>query len=121
MKHLIFSVLYLRSDCARHRRIVQMDNDHLPKNDNSVRIQFPEEIVKKAFLRANCRCQCERCDHDHGTFTCFKQILWEKRGNKKERSGWEAYYFVSPNKGGTPTIENCEILCWSCYSKTIKQ
>ena len=98
-----------------------MDNEHLPKNDKADMNQFPEEVVKKAFLRANCRCQCERCDHHHGTFTCFKQILWEKRGNKNKRSGWESYYVVSPENGGKLTIENCEILCWSCYSKTINQ
>jgi hypothetical protein len=88
--------------------------------EKSVMSQFPEEIVKKAFLRANCRCQCERDDHDHGTFTCFKQIIWENRGNKNERSGWEATYFVSPEKGGKLTVENCEVLCWSCYTKTVK-
>ena len=82
--------------------------------------QFPEEVVKKVFLRANSRCQCERDNHDHGTFTCFKQIILENRGNKTERSGWEAHYFVSPEKGGKLTIDNCEILCWSCYAKTVQ-
>ncbi|PVX27825.1 MAG: hypothetical protein CW716_00340 [Candidatus Bathyarchaeum sp.] len=81
--------------------------------------EFSEEVLKQAFLRANARCQCEREGHGHGSFTCFRQILWEKRGNKTERSGWEARYFVSPEKGGKPTVENCEILCWECYSKTV--
>ncbi|MBT8171574.1 hypothetical protein KJN74_01710 [Candidatus Bathyarchaeota archaeon] len=90
-----------------------------PTNDESKR-KFSEEIVKKAFLRANCRCQCERDTHDHGTFTCFKQIKLEHRGNKNERSGWEANYFIRPEKGGKSTLENCDILCWSCYIKTIQ-
>ena len=93
---------------------------HLPKNDKSVMSQFTDEVVKKAFLRANSRCQCERNDHDHGTFTCFKQIIWENRGNKAERSGWEAHYLVNPEKGGKLTVENCQIFCWSCYIKTVK-
>jgi len=82
-------------------------------------IQFPEKVLKQAFARANMRCQCERDNHDHGAFTCFKQIKWEHRGNKDERSGWEAHYYVSPEDGGQPTVENCEILCWSCYSKVV--
>jgi hypothetical protein len=82
--------------------------------------EFPEEVVKKAFARANARCQCEREDHGHGSFTCFRQIIWEHRGNSEERSGWEARYFVSPEEGGKPTVENCEILCWDCYAKTVQ-
>ena len=81
--------------------------------------QFPEEVLKQAFLRANSRCQCEREDHGHGSFTCFKQIIWEHRGNKMERSGWDTICFVSPEKGGKLTVENCEILCWDCYTKTV--
>ncbi|HSQ52969.1 MAG TPA: hypothetical protein VLM82_00825 [Acidobacteriota bacterium] len=81
--------------------------------------EFSEEVLKQAFLRANARCQCEREGHGHGSFTCFRQILWENRGNKSERSGWEARFFVSPEEGGKPTLENCEILCWECCSKTV--
>lgn len=84
-------------------------------------VEFPEDVVKKAFMRANMRCQCERDTHDHGTFTCFKQIIWEHRGNANERSGWEAVFYVSPEKGGKPTVENCEILCWDCYTKMKSQ
>ena len=82
--------------------------------------QFPEEVVKQAFLRANARCQCERDDHGHGSFTCFKQIIWENRENSPEISGWEAHCFVNPEKGGKLTVENCEILCWDCYTKTVQ-
>ena len=98
-----------------------MDKDHLPKNDKSVISQFPENVVIKAFSRANCRCQCERDDHGHGTFTCFKQIIVENRGNKNEKSGWEAHYFVNPEKGGKLSVENCKILCWNCYTKTLQK
>lgn len=81
--------------------------------------EFSEEVLKQAFLRANARCQCEREGHGHGSFTCFRQILWENRANKSERSGWEAGFFVSSEEGGKPIVENCEILCWECYSKTV--
>jgi len=59
------------------KEIISLEKGHIPKNNKSMMSQFPEEVVKKAFLRANSRCQCERDDHDHGTFTCFKQIIWE--------------------------------------------
>jgi len=97
-----------------------VEKGHLPKNDKYVMNQFPEEVLKQAFLRANSRCQCEREDHGHGSFTCFKQIIWKNRGNSTERSGWEAHYFVNPEKGGKPTVENCEVLCWDCYTKTVQ-
>ena len=83
--------------------------------------EFPEDVLKKAFLRANARCQCERDNHDHGAFTCFKQIIWENKGNSAVRSGWEAAYYVAPEKGGKPTLENCEILCMDCYTKTLEK
>jgi len=95
------------------------NSEQLPENEKPAISTFPEEVSKKAFSRANCRCQCERDKHDHGTFTCFKQIILEHRGNKTERSGWEAHYFLNPQKGGKLSVENCEILCWSCYSKTV--
>lgn len=91
-----------------------------PTKDESIMSQFPKEVVKKAFSRANFRCQCEKKTHDHGTFTCFKQIKLEHRRNKTERSGWEANYIISPEKGGKFTVENCEILCWGCYIKTLQ-
>jgi hypothetical protein len=77
--------------------------------------------LKKAFARANTRCQCEKEGHAHSTFTYFKKIEWKNRGVKKERSGWEAHYLVSPEEGGKPTLENCEILCWDCYTKTLQR
>jgi hypothetical protein len=86
-----------------------------------IKMEFPEDVLKKAFMRANMRCQCERDTHDHGTFTCFKQIIWEHKGNANERSGWGAVCYVSPENGGKPTIENCEILCWDCYNKVKSQ
>jgi hypothetical protein len=27
---------------------------------------------------------------------------------------------VSPEEGGKPTVENCEVLCWDCYTKTVQ-
>ena len=95
-----------------------MKKAHLPKYDKNVMGQFPEEVVKQAFARANARCQCEREGHAHSTFTCFKQIEWKNRENGTERNGWEAQYIVSPEEGGKPTVENCEMLCWDCYTKT---
>ena len=82
--------------------------------------QFPEEVVKQAFARANSRCKCEREGHAHLSFTCYGQIEWKNRGNLKERSGWEAHCYLSPEEGGKLTVENCEILCAHCYKKTLQ-
>jgi hypothetical protein len=81
---------------------------------------IPEEVVKQAFAKANARCQCEREGYAHSTFACFKQIEWKNGGNGMERSEWEAHYIVSPEEGGKPTVKNCEILCWDCYTKTLQ-
>jgi hypothetical protein len=37
------------------------------------------------------------------------------------QKGWEAHWIVPPEKGGKPTQENCEILCWDCYVKKNKK
>ena len=59
------------------KKKVPVESPHLPKYDKNVMEQFPEEVLKQAFARANARCQCEREGHEHSTFTCFKQIEWK--------------------------------------------
>lgn len=82
--------------------------------------EFPEEVVKKAFAAADFRCECLLVEHGH-TYNsmCMRVLDWKKRGQSGEK-GWEAHFIVSPEEGGKPAQENCEILCWDCYNKTIK-
>ena len=40
---------------------------------------------------------------------CMRVLDWKERGKATEK-GWEARFIVSPEEGGKPTQENCEIL-----------
>lgn len=83
--------------------------------------EFPEEVVKKAFGAADGRCECLTVEHGHiYNSQCMRVLDWEKRGQPGIK-GWEANWLVSPENGGKPTQENCEILCWDCFSKKNKK
>jgi hypothetical protein len=84
-------------------------------------VEFPEEVVKKAFGAADGRCECLLVEHGH-TYNsmCMKVLDWKQRGKATEK-GWEAHFIVSPENGGEPTQRNCEILCWDCYYKKNKK
>ena len=80
-------------------------------------VEFPEEVVKQAFGAADYRCECLKLEHGHKyNSLCMHQVDWNKRGQPDEK-GWQADFIVPPEKGGKPVIENCEILCWDCYTK----
>jgi len=81
--------------------------------------EFPEEVVTKAFGAADFRCECVTVEHGHNWGMCMRVLDWKERGKAGEK-GWEARFIVSPEEGGKPTQENCEILCWDCYCKTVK-
>jgi hypothetical protein len=77
-------------------------------------VEFPEEVVKKAFGAADGRCECLMVEHGHKyNSMCMRAADGEK--------GWEANWIVKPEDGGKPTQENCEILCWDCYVKKNKK
>lgn len=82
--------------------------------------EFPEEVAKRAFGRADGRCECLRETHGHSYGMCMKVLEWENRRRGKEMGAWEAHHIISPGAGGKSTESNCEILCWDCYSKTLK-
>ena len=84
-------------------------------------VEFPEEVVKKAFGAADFRCECLLIEHGHGyNSMCMRVLDWNKRGQSGLK-GWEAHFIKSPESGGKPTQENCEILCWDCYVKKNKK
>ena len=84
-------------------------------------VEFPDEVVKKAFGAADFRCECLIVDHGHSyNSLCMKVLDWNQRGQPTEK-GWEAQFILSPEKGGKHTQENCEILCWDCYTKKNKE
>jgi hypothetical protein len=75
-------------------------------------VEFPEQVVKKAFGAADFRYECLLVEHGH-TYNsmCMRLLDWNKRGQDCEK-GWEAHFIVSPENRGKTTQENCEILCW---------
>jgi hypothetical protein len=88
--------------------------------------EFPEDVVKKAFGAADGRCECLLVEHGHKyNSMCMRVLDWNKRGQSfmgpDGQKGWEANWIVPPEKGGKPTQQNCEILCWDCYCKKNKK
>ena len=84
-------------------------------------VEFPVEVVKKAFGAADFRCECLIVEHGHSyNSMCMRVLDWNKRGQSTEK-GWEAHFILNPENGGKTTQENCEILCWDCYCKKNKK
>jgi hypothetical protein len=75
---------------------------------------FSDIVIKQAWRRANGKCECRRKTHGHHYVRCNKQLVWSNRG-RECRGAWEAHHTV---KDRPDTFSNCEILCWSCHSKT---
>jgi hypothetical protein len=89
-------------------------------------VEFPEEVVKKAFGACDGRCECLLVEHGHKyNSQCMRVLSWDKRGQSfmapDGQKGWEAHWIVNPENGGKPTQQNCEILCWDCYIKKNKK
>jgi len=75
---------------------------------------FPDDVVRKAWLRAGTRCECKRTTHKWHVGRCVQNLSW-RDGGKETIVGWEAHHKVSQDKGGEDSLENCEILCMACY------
>ncbi len=74
---------------------------------------FSEDVIKKAWERADSKCECKRdiCGHSS---RCNKILKWESSGAESEY-GWEAHHI---NSNGPDTLDNCEILCQQCHKNT---
>ena len=84
-------------------------------NNKEVKMAFSEETVKKAFSRAEGKCECRRERHNHDYVRCNKELVYENRGRENGRGCWESHH---KNSLGGDTLDNCEILCWDCHKKT---
>jgi hypothetical protein len=76
---------------------------------------FSDEVVEKAWRRADGKCECRRKSHGHSYIRCNKQLAWNNRG-REGRGKWETHHRSS---GGGDGLSNCEILCWDCHSRTL--
>jgi len=77
--------------------------------------EFPENVVRRAWLRANGRCEYRRKTHRHKYVRCNKQLVWGNRG-RVGRGCWEAHHISFSGGNG---LSNCQILCWACHSRTL--
>ena len=68
--------------------------------------EFSEEVVKKAWERANMCCE-----------NCGKKLVWNNH-EEGERGAWEAHHITPKSHGGTGDLSNCEILCLECHKHT---
>lgn len=87
-----------------------------PVSDSEVQevnIVFSQDVVDAAWRRAQGRCEC-RSFHSK---RCWAKLTKNNRGHEGYPGAWEAHY-IDPN--GAATLDNCEILCWDCYIKTIE-
>ena len=80
---------------------------------------FSEDTIKKAWQRADGKCECRRSSHNHPYTRCNKELVWENRGRESGRGSWEAHHKTSIQSGGDDSLSNCEILCWDCHSLTL--
>ncbi len=76
---------------------------------------FSDEVVEKAWRRANGKCECRRRSHGHSYIRCNKQLVKGNRG-RSGRGCWEPHHISSNGGDG---LSNCEILCWECHSRTL--
>lgn len=61
--------------------------------------EFPEDVVRRAWARADGRCECHRKTHEHPYVRCNKELVWENRGRETGRGAWEAHHIVSQEAG----------------------
>lgn len=78
-------------------------------------MSFSDDVVKKAFSRADGKCECKRSRHNHPYGRCGKELVWDNRGRNSGRGAWEAHHI---NANGDDNLSNCEILCWDCHKET---
>ena len=72
---------------------------------------FVESVVKQAWERSGGQCECRRRTHAHFYIPCGKSLRWETKG-QSSYGAWEVH---QTKVGGGEGLDNCEILCWTCY------
>lgn len=74
---------------------------------------FTEETVKKAWNRADGKCECNRASHEHSG-RCSDLLVWGNRG-REGLGAWEAHH--KDGNSNNDSLANCEILCWECHEE----
>jgi hypothetical protein len=77
------------------------------------RMEFSDEVIVNAWMRARARCECMRQPHYH-SLPHGKVLVWACWHSNVD-SGWETHHM-----DGDPaniSLENCEILCMECLGR----
>jgi hypothetical protein len=82
---------------------------------------FSDGVVWACWKRAggqyppqSSNCECQRVTHDHNSYRCNKQLVWENRG-REGRGAWEAHSISGKH---LDSMSDCLILCWNCHKLT---
>ena len=77
--------------------------------------QFSEELVERAWVRSDGKCECELTGHGH-TGKHNAMILKSSRG-RDSSYGWEAH---SVSGSHLDILADCKIFCWNpCHKATL--
>jgi hypothetical protein len=78
-----------------------------------------DEPIENAWVRSHGRCECRRGSHRHQG-RCNQALIWQQRGRAGHGWAWEAHHSGSQTVGGWEAVQQCEILCWECYRRTLQ-
>lgn len=73
---------------------------------------FSETVKEQAFARTGGRCECTRL---HTGVTGVLHQGTRCPTTFQKGGGWEVRHKVAELAGGFNTLENCEVLCTTCY------
>lgn len=74
-------------------------------------MEIPDDVVKKAWERAGGQCECTKRNHAHFYVPCAKPLILEHRG----KLGWGGWEVKLKNEFKEGTLDNCEIVCMTCF------
>lgn len=70
---------------------------HEARGDEAVRREFPKQVKRDAFLRANGKCEGRNC------------------GARLTLGKYHYDHEIPDALGGEPVLENCKVLCVACH------
>ena len=80
-------------------------------------MEFSDEVLKQAFIRAEGKCECVKGTHKHPKLSCGHSLSFEKRGMQGDKDCWDAVQKKHTDHGGDFSLNNCQIICCECKSR----
>jgi hypothetical protein len=75
----------------------------------------PDQAVEDAWVRVGGRCEGTHALRDRH-LRRGAVLAWERRGGP-HAGEWQAHSTGDPALGGWEAVNQCRILCWSCYAE----